>query len=77
MSERTEIALLSIIGTLLVTALGYIVALLVRLNRRIRLLEHRDRQAWLYIKKLIDHIYRKGAGPIPDPPEGWDEDYTE
>ena len=77
MSEGVAIASLTLLGTVLLAVLGYIVALLIRLNRRIHRLESRDRKSWLYIKKLIDHIYRKGAGPIPDPPEGWEEDFNE
>ena len=42
MSEGVSIASIGILGTLLVAVLGYIVALLVRLNRRIRALERRD-----------------------------------
>ncbi len=74
MSEGTEIALLGILGSLLVAALGYVVAALTRLNRRLRHLERRDRLSWLYIRSLIDHAYRHNALPLPEPPEGWLED---
>ncbi len=68
-----EAIFLSITAPLLLAALGYIVALLVRLNRRIRALERRDRLSWLYIRALVDHAYKAGATPIPPPPEGWDD----
>lgn len=74
MSEGTEIALLGILGSLLVAALGYVVAALTRLNRRLRHLERRDRLSWLYIRSLIDHAYRHNALPLPEPPDGWLED---
>lgn len=74
MSEGTQIALLGILGSLLVAALGYVVAALTRLNRRLRHLERRDRLSWLYIRSLIDHAYRHNALPLPEPPEGWLDD---
>lgn len=77
MSDGVEIALLTILGSLLVAALGYVVAALTRLNRRLRHLEHRDRLSWLYIRSLIDHAYRHNALPLPEPPDGWLEDDTE
>jgi hypothetical protein len=69
--------MLGLLGGVLLAVMGYIVALLIRLNQRIRRLEHRDRQSWLYIKKLIDHIYKHSVGPIPEPPAGWAEDANE
>lgn len=54
------------------TALGLIAAWLVRLGNRLRYLERRDRLNWLYIRSLIDAHYR--AGPLPQPPEGWDDE---
>lgn len=77
MSDGVEIALLTILGSLLVAALGYVVAALTRLNRRLRHLERRDRLSWLYIRSLIDHAYRHNALPLPEPPDGWLEDDTE
>lgn len=74
MTEGTQIALLGILGSLLVAALGYVVAALTRLNRRLRHLERRDRLSWLYIRSLIDHAYRHNALPLPEPPDGWLED---
>lgn len=74
MSEGTQIALLGILGSLLVAALGYVVAALTRLNRRLRHLERRDRLSWLYIRSLIDHAYRHNALPLPEPPDGWLDD---
>ncbi|GAA3947752.1 hypothetical protein [Microbacterium soli] len=41
---------------------------------RIEKLEHRDKLSWLYIRRLIDHAYRHGAVPLPEPPAGWLED---
>jgi len=73
MSEALSISLMGILATLLATVLGYIVALLIRLNKRIRGLERRDRLNWLYIQSLIAHAYRHSATPLPPPPEGWDE----
>lgn len=69
-----EIALITVLGSLLVAALGYVVAALTRLNRRLRHLERRDRLSWLYIRSLIDHAYRHNALPLPEPPEGWLDD---
>lgn len=77
MSDGVEIALLTILGSLLVAALGYVVAALTRLNRRLRHLERRDRLSWLYIRSLIDHAYRHNALPLPEPPDGWLDDDTE
>lgn len=73
MSEGLSIASIGVLGTLLVAVLGYIVALLIRLNKRIRGLERRDRLNWLYIQSLIAHAYRHSATPLPAPPEGWDD----
>lgn len=74
MSEGLAIALLGVLGSLLVAALGYVVAALTRLNRRLRHLERRDRLSWLYIRSLIDHAYRHNALPLPEPPDGWLDD---
>lgn len=74
MSEALAITVVGIVGTLLVAAMGYIVAALTRLNRRLRHLERRDRLSWLYIRSLIDHAYRHNALPLPLPPEGWLDD---
>ncbi|WP_417556254.1 hypothetical protein [Microbacterium sp.] len=41
---------------------------------RIEKLEHRDKLSWLYIRRLIDHAYRHGAVPLPEPPAGWLDD---
>jgi hypothetical protein len=54
--------------------LGIVVTQLVRINQRMRKLEHRDRLSWLYIRSLIDHAYRHGAIPLPEPPDGWLDD---
>lgn len=66
----TEAVLIAIIGLLGSLMLAYIA----RVSGRVRQLERRDRLSWLYIRRLIDHSYRHGAIPLPDPPEGWDED---
>lgn len=73
MNEALTTTTLSVVGALLVAALGYIVALLIRLNRRIRGLERRDRLNWLYIQSLIAHAYKHSATPLPAPPDGWDD----
>lgn len=73
MSEAITTTTLSVLGALLVAALGYIVALLIRLNRRIRALERRDRLNWFYIQSLVAHAYEHSALPLPDPPEGWND----
>ncbi len=77
MSDGATIALISMIGTLLVAALGWIVASVVRLTRRLHKLERRDRLSWLYIRVLINHIYVHKALPLPDPPAGWLDDPEE
>lgn len=77
MSDGLTIAVMGVVGTLLGAAMGYIVAALTRLNRRLRHLERRDRLSWLYIRSLIDHAYRHNALPLPLPPEGWLDDDNE
>ena len=74
MSEGLAIALLTAIVTGAAAGLTFVATMLVRLNRRIVKLEHRDRLSWLYIRSLIDHAYRYNATPLPEPPEGWLED---
>ena len=53
------------------TVLGIVLTWLGTLNKRLRKLENRDRLSWLYIRSLIDHAYRHGAVPLPEPPDGW------
>lgn len=53
------------------TILGVVLTWLGTLNKRLRKLEVRDRLSWLYIRSLIDHAYRHGATPLPEPPDGW------
>jgi len=77
MTEQTIIALVGLLGLLLTAGLGYLVAAMVRLNRRLRKLEHRDRLSWLYIRILINHAYVHNATPLPDPPPGWLDDPDE
>ncbi len=57
--------------------IGLVTAWLATLGKRLRRLEHRDRVSWLYIRSLIDHAYRHGATPIPEPPPGWLDDDDE
>ena len=71
MTEQTIVALITIVGAIILAGLGYLVAAMVRLNRRLRKLEHRDRLSWLYIRILINHAYVHNALPLPDPPAGW------
>lgn len=62
---------LFLIGGALLTA---VLAWMVRLNVRLRKLEQRDRLSWLYIRSLIDHLYKYSdvkTHPLPEPPEGW------
>lgn len=54
--------------------LGVLSHWLAGLSKRLRTLEHRDKLSWLYIRSLIDHAYRHGAVPLPEPPEGWMEE---
>ena len=74
MTEQTIIALITLVGAIILAGLGYLVAAMIRLNRRLRKLEHRDRLSWLYIRVLINHAYVHNALPLPDPPPGWLED---
>ena len=74
MSEAVVTALIASGGALLTTVVGVVIAQLRSVNSRLRRLEVRDRKSWLYIRSLIDHAYRHGAVPLPEPPEGWLED---
>jgi len=74
MSEAVVTALIASGGALLTTVVGVVIAQLRSVNGRLRRLEVRDRKSWLYIRSLIDHAYRHGAVPLPEPPEGWLED---
>ena len=58
------------------TVIGVIATFLSRISGRLRKLEHRDRLSWLYIRSLIDHAYRHGATPLPEPPDGWLDETT-
>lgn len=66
------------IGGILVTAFF---AWMVRIGSRLRRMEVRDRLSYLYIRQLIDHIYRHtdtARYPLPEPPEGlFDPDKVE
>lgn len=64
------VAVLSLCGTVLAVVLTWLGGL----NKRLRKLERRDRLSWIYIRSLIDHAYRHGAVPLPEPPDGWLED---
>lgn len=77
MSEATTIALLTVFGSVLVAALGYVITAVAQLTKRLHRLEHRDRLSWLYIRILIDHIYVHKATPLPEPPPGWLDDPEE
>ena len=74
MSEAVVTALIASGGALLTPVVGVVIAQLRSVNSRLRRLEVRDRKSWLYIRSLIDHAYRHGAVPLPEPPEGWLED---
>lgn len=74
MSEAVAVALISAAVAAGGAGITFVAAQLVRLNRRIVKLEHRDRLSWLYIRELIDHAYRHNALPLPEPPRGWLED---
>lgn len=66
------VAVITVGGTILVTLIGVGSAALVRMNGRLRRLEHRDKLSWLYIRALIDHAYKHAPGvPLPEPPKGW------
>lgn len=74
MSDTVLVALISGGALVLAALVSVATAQLVRWNRRLRHLERRDRINWLYIRSLIDHAYRKGAIPLPEPPPGWLDD---
>lgn len=60
-----------VIGAALLTT---VLTWLARLNVRLRKLEQRDRLSWLYIRSLINHLYKYSdveKYPLPEPPEGW------
>lgn len=61
------VALLALGGTVITVVAAWLVAL----NRRLQRLERRDRLSWIYIRSLIDHAYKNGAVPLPEPPDGW------
>lgn len=77
MTETVTVAIIASAGGVLTAALGVVIGVLTKLNSRLRRWEHRDRLSWLYIRSLIDHAYRHGAVPLPEPPEGWLEDGDE
>lgn len=74
MPETVLVALIAAAGGLLTAVVGVVINQLVRLNGRLRRLEHRDKLSWLYIRSLIDHSYRYTTVPLPAPPDGWLED---
>lgn len=74
MSDTVIASIFALIGVLFSGISGVVIAKLAKLNDRMRRLEHRDRLSWLYIRSLIDHAYRHGATPLPEPPEGWLDD---
>jgi len=74
MTETALLAVLGVMGSIILTLLGFLTAQLVKLGQRVRALEHRDRLSWLYIRSLIDYSYRHSDTtkyPLPEPPEGW------
>lgn len=71
MSEAIVVAILATVTTL--TTAG-ILPVVVSTRRRMSRLERRDRLSWLYVRSLIDHAYRHGAVPLPEPPIGWAEE---
>lgn len=77
MPESILVAIIAVVGGILTTIIGIVIAQISRLNGRLRRLEHRDRLSWLYIRRLIDHAYRHNAVPLPEPPDGWLEDTQE
>ncbi len=74
MSEQVLTAIIAAAAVVAVAMIGGIGAHIARLSTRVRQLERRERLSWLYIRSLIDHSYRAGALPLPEPPEGWDDD---
>lgn len=77
MSEVVAVGIIGAAAVIIVPLLALVIAQLARLNRRLRVLEHRDRLSWLYIRSLIDHAYRHNATPLPEPPDGWLEETPE
>lgn len=69
MSEAVIVALVGVIGVIgaaLITAVGALAGVFWR--RMIRA-ETNNHALWTYTRQLIDHIYRGGLGPPPEPPE--------
>lgn len=70
------LALITLFGTVvgaIFTWLGGLNKRTAEMRSRLEKLERRDRLSWLYIRSLIDHAYRHGALPLPEPPDGWNE----
>jgi len=74
MTDAAQLALLTTLSAFVLAVLSYVIATIVRLNKRLHRLEHRDRLSWLYIRILINHAYVHNATPLPDPPAGWLDD---
>jgi hypothetical protein len=64
-------AIIAAVGGVMTAIIGVVIGQLTRLNGRLQRLERRDRLSWLYIQKLIAHVYQHNAGPLPEPPLGW------
>lgn len=72
--EGVVLGILGVMGTTIVTLLGFLISQLVKLASRVRALERRDKLSWLYIRSLIDYAYHHSDTtqyPLPLPPEGW------
>lgn len=72
LTEQVQVSLIASTATVLTAAVGGVSLWVGRISGEVRRLTQRDRLNWLYIKRLIDHIYKAKATPLPDPPPGWD-----
>ncbi|MDE2100156.1 MAG: hypothetical protein KGL39_23070 [Patescibacteria group bacterium] len=63
------IALIAGAVALATSAFVFITARLRELNTRVSTVELRERLLWAYCRKLIDHIYKGGGAPPPEPDE--------
>lgn len=56
------------------TALGTRYTRMAKLERRVDVVEYRNRRLWMHCRKLVDHIYQGRPPPPPPWPDDLDPD---